>query len=82
MAFVAGNLATQNVGAHRTRAHYFHPTDAQAAIVAANYFNDAYLALPKGTVIETVAAMDSTPVAKDYVVTASSVAGVTIAAKT
>lgn len=63
------------------KAFYDHPTDTLATIEAAGYFNAAYAALPKATILEVVAASAGTPVACDFVVTASSASGVTIAAK-
>ena len=65
-----------------TRRGRYSTNDAKATVLAANYFNDAYPALPKGTVIDVTCAMDTTPVLITVVVTASSSAGVTVALQT
>lgn len=82
MALIAKNLTSRQLAPGIRKAEYFHATDAQAAIRAANYFNDAYQALPKGTIIDVLAATDTTPVLCRYVVTASASNGVTLALQT
>lgn len=54
--------------------------DAQAAIVAAGYFNGAREQLTKGSVITAVGTVDATPTVEFYVVTAVPATGnVTVA---
>lgn len=79
MPLVAARLASMADTPYSRRAKYTHDTDAKSDMKASNYFNAAYVALPKGTVIECVAAMAGTPVHFQLVVTASSSSAVTVA---
>lgn len=82
MAFVAKNLTSSNDGHTGRRARY-ETTDTHATVRAANYFNAAYNALSKGAILDVIAESDTaTPKLCTYIVTASSVAGVTIALQT
>lgn len=60
----------------------YRTTDAKATIMAANYFNSSWEALPKGTILDIVAATDTTPVYFSVIVTASSSSAVTVVLQT
>lgn len=83
MALDKSRMSSWNDTAYTRRARYSHPTDSQANMVASNYFNAAWDALPKGTIVDCTAALNSTPVHFSVVVTASSESGgVTVALQT
>lgn len=83
MAFIAKQLTSHQLSPSVRTAHYRHDADTQANMRAANYFNAAWEALPKGTILTCVAeAGTATPTVCNYIVTASSAAGVTIALQT
>ena len=63
------------------RARYI-TLDAAATVEATGYFNSIYQNLPVGSLIDAIMAVGGTPVFKNYIVTASSSAGVTIALQT
>ncbi|MGE3914057.1 MAG: hypothetical protein AB7F78_00040 [Hyphomicrobiaceae bacterium] len=79
MTFDPARLTSRSDTPYSRCAKYTHPTDTLAAMQATGYFDAAYAALPKGTTLEMVAAMDGTPRSAEGVVTASSSSGVTIA---
>lgn len=88
MAYSVTNLRRKNYGAPlsssvRPISEWSYVTaDTAATVETAAYFNTAYNLLSKGDVIEAVMVMGGTPVAKRYVVTASSSTAVTIALQT
>ena len=79
MALEAKRLASWADTTYTRRARYSHGTDTKANMKASNYFNAAWAALPKGAVIECVAALETTPVLFHLVVTASAENAVTVA---
>lgn len=79
MAYDKARLSSWHDNPYSRKASYTHGTDTKANMKAANYFNEAWASLPKGTRIECVAAMDTTPVFFDLVVTASAENAVTVA---
>lgn len=80
MTFDPNRLTSRPVTPQLREAFYTHDTDTQANMMAANYFNAAWAALPKGAVMTMVATLTGTPDRVDVVVTASSEAGgVTVA---
>jgi hypothetical protein len=86
MAFTFNSLRTvgfgSNVAAGRSLAiHHYVTTEAASVIETAAYFNAAYKQLAKGDIIFAVCVISGTPVLRQYVVTASSASGVTIAAQ-
>ncbi|MBJ7535287.1 hypothetical protein JDN40_14340 [Rhodomicrobium vannielii ATCC 17100] len=56
--------------------------DAPAAVETAGYFAAVWTRLQKGTIIQAVMSISGTPVYKNYIVTASSASGVTVAVAT
>ena len=78
MTFDPNRLTSKSDTPYSRCAKYTHGTDTLAAMQATGYFDAAYTALPKGTVLDLVASMDGTPRAATAVITASSSGGVTI----
>lgn len=74
-AEAGGRAATSYEFGYRT-------ADAAASVEGANYFDDAWPKLRKGDTIKAVMATGTTPVLKQYVVTAASDSGITIALQT
>lgn len=79
MAYDPKRLTSESAGPFLRKAHYSHGTDSKANMKASNYFNSAWASLPKGAVIQCVAALDSTPVLFSLVVTASAENAITVA---
>ncbi len=84
MAFTFNSLRAigfgSNVLAGRSLAvQHYVTTEAPATVETAAYFDVAYKYLGVGDIILAVCSVDSTPVLRNYVVTASSSSGVTIA---
>lgn len=79
MALIRKNLVSHQMSPS-FRTAYYQTDDTQAAVRAANYFNEDWSGLPKNTVLTVVAeANTAAPKVCMYVVTASAAAGVTIA---
>ena len=89
MAHAAYNLTVEPTGvfygdgsAKVRHKAYGITADAQATVVAANYFNASVTRLPKGTTIDMVTDADGTPKNIKLIVTANSGTVVTVALQT